>query len=158
MPPGSQADGAAAEAPDATVLLYDGVCALCNWTVRVMLRLDRRRRIHFAPLDGDYAADVLARHPEAREIDSLILVEPSPGALEAGEAGGGERVVVKSEAVLRLARHLGGPWRAAAVLRLVPRAVRDWAYDRIARHRYALFGRLARRPTPPGGADARFLS
>jgi predicted DCC family thiol-disulfide oxidoreductase YuxK len=135
------------------VLLFDGVCALCNWTVRVVLRLDRRGRIRFAPLEGEYAARVLERHPEAREVDSMILVEPDAGPPGAGT----ERVHVKSDAVLRLAPLLGGPWRAAGVLRLVPRRARDWAYDVIARHRYALFGRLALRPDPPDASSGRFL-
>lgn len=128
------------------MLLFDGVCALCNWMVRVVLRLDRRGRIRFAPLGGEYAAHVLEHHPEARRVDSLILVE-----------SGAEQVHVKSDAVLRLAHHLGGAWRAAGVLRLVPRPVRDWAYDVVARHRYALFGRLALRPDPPAPSSGRFL-
>jgi predicted DCC family thiol-disulfide oxidoreductase YuxK len=108
---------------DGPVLLFDGVCALCNGTVRVVLRLDRRGRIRFAPLGGEYAARVLERHPEALEVDSLILVDAGP------PGAGTERVHVKSDAVLRLAQLLGGPWRAAGVLRLVPRRARDWAYD-----------------------------
>jgi predicted DCC family thiol-disulfide oxidoreductase YuxK len=140
------------------VLLYDGVCGLCNWTVRVVLRLDRRGRVRFAPLLGDYATQVLARHPETRGVDSLVLVEARPARTAAGVETDREEVRVKSDAVLRLAHHLGGVWRAAAVLALLPRPVRDWAYDRVARHRYALFGRLARRPDPPGGAERRFLS
>ena len=127
-------------APSHNLVLYDGVCALCNWTVRVVLRLDRAGRVRFAPLGGEYAAHALERHPEARDVDSLILVEP----------GDAEGALVKSDAVLRLAYHLGGAWRASAVLWLVPRPVRDWVYDRVARHRYRLFGRLARRPDPPG--------
>lgn len=142
--PRSGPGASAADGAGRPVLLYDGVCALCNWTVRVVLRLDRRKRVRFAPLGGEYAARVLERYPEAREVDSLILVDS-------------ERVLVKSDAVLRLAHHLGGVWRPLAVLRLVPRPVRDWVYDRVARHRYRLFGRLARRPDPPGGVGERFL-
>ena len=151
-----------AEGAGGPVLLFDGVCALCNWTVRVVLRLDRRDRVRFAPLGGEYATQVLERHPEARGVDSLILVEPEQTtALAAGSRShpdpAGERVHVKSDGVLRLAHALGWPWRAAAALRLVPRPVRDWAYDVIARHRYALFGRFARRPDPLREDRARFL-
>jgi predicted DCC family thiol-disulfide oxidoreductase YuxK len=130
------------------VLIYDGVCGLCNWTVRVVLRLDRRGRVRFAPLQGTYAAELRQRHPELGDADSLVLVERRPD---------GERVLVKSDAVLRLAHRLGGVWRVAAVGRLVPRALRDWVYDGVARHRYAIFGRLALRPSPPAHVTARFL-
>jgi predicted DCC family thiol-disulfide oxidoreductase YuxK len=150
------------------VLLYDGVCGLCNWTVRVVLRLDRRGRIRFAPLGGDFAASVLVRHPELRWVDSLVLVEPPGEAGEPGVPASGrgptdgrsatvERVFVKSDAVLRLAHHLGGPWRLSGVLRVLPRGLRDRAYDLLARHRYALFGRFDERPPPPVDARARFL-
>ena len=158
--PRARAGAAAGGGP---VLLYDGVCALCNWTVRVVLRLDRRGRIRFAPLGGAYATRVLERHPEARDVDSLILVEPGRAPDSAPEppdgpgVAGAERVHVKSEAVLRLAHGLGGIWRAAGVLRVVPRPVRDWAYDAVARRRYAVFGRLARRPDPPAIGRGRFL-
>jgi len=138
-------------APDRTgapILLYDGVCGLCNGTVRVVLRLDRRGELRFAPLEGELASAVLARHPDAAAVDSLVLVE---------REGGSDRVLVKSDAVLRLGRHLGGVWRAAAILRVFPRTLRDWIYDLVARHRYAIFGRLDTRPPPPERVADRFL-
>ena len=163
--PASGSGGARSPRGASPVLLYDGVCALCNGTVRVVLRLDRRGRIRFAPLSGGYATDLLRRHPAARSVDSLILVEPPEQSAASASADAGptareavpERVLVKSDAVLRLAHHLGGAWRAVGVLKLMPRPLRDWVYDRVARHRYRLFGRLARRPDPPSGVEARFL-
>lgn len=149
-PAASETKGPGAAGP---VLLFDGVCHLCNWTVRVVLRLDRRGVVRFAPLGGRLAEAVAARHPHIREVDSLVLVEPRDEDL----GGRGERVLVKSDAVLALAHHLGGPCKLVGVLRLVPRTAREWAYDLIARHRYALFGRLALRPAPPANARARFL-
>lgn len=146
MAGGPDPEGATADSSASPVLLFDGVCGLCNWTVRVVLRLDRRGTIRFAPLGGAFAAAVLERHPESRKVDSLVLVEPADG-----------RVHVKSAAVLRLAHHLGGPWRVLGVSRVVPRALLDWAYDLVARHRYAVFGRFERRRPPPVDARARFL-
>jgi predicted DCC family thiol-disulfide oxidoreductase YuxK len=131
------------------VLLFDGFCGLCNGTVRVVIQLDPGGRIRFAPLDGDSAAVVFRDHPELREVDSLVLVE-RPGERD-------ERVLVKTDAVLGIARHLGGVWRTAAVLRILPRPLRDWGYDFVARHRYAVFGRFARRPPPPTDVAERFL-
>src|SRR5438105_192097 len=113
---------------DRPVLLYDGLCAFCNGAVRHVLARDRTGRIRFAPLQGAFARDVLARHPELRGVDSLMLVER--------DASGEEHVWTRSEAALRIARRLGGAWRGAAVLRLIPRVVRDAAYDLFARFRY----------------------
>lgn len=146
MAAGPDPRGATADSSSSPVLLFDGVCGLCNWTVRVVLRLDRRGTLRFAPLGGAFAAAVLQRHPELRDVDSLVLVEPAEA-----------RVHVKSSAVLRLAHHLGGPWRVLGVSRVVPRALLDWAYDLVARHRYAVFGRFDERPPPPVDTSARFL-
>jgi predicted DCC family thiol-disulfide oxidoreductase YuxK len=135
---------------DGPVLLYDGLCAFCNRTVQFVLRRDRRRAIRFAPLQGDFARDVLARHPELGGVDSLVLVEH--------DASGTERVSTRSEAALRVARHLDGLWRASVVMRIIPRAVRDWAYDLFARFRYRVFGRYDRCPVPGPEQRDRFLA
>jgi predicted DCC family thiol-disulfide oxidoreductase YuxK len=129
------------------VLLYDGMCGFCDRTVHLVLRVDRRGVFRFAPLQGEFAASVLGRHASLRGIDSLILVE----------SGTQQHVHVRSGAVLRIAWHLGGPWRALGVFRLVPRPLRDWAYDAFARRRYRIFGRLHACSIPSPDAHSRFL-
>jgi predicted DCC family thiol-disulfide oxidoreductase YuxK len=133
---------------DGPVLLYDGLCGLCDSTVQVALRGDRRGVVRFAPLQGPFAAGVMRRHPELAAVDSLVMVE---------EVDGRETVRVKSDAVFALAHHMGGPWRFWGVFRLVPRLVRDAVYDLVARSRYRIFGRrdACRIPTPE--ERARFL-
>ena len=74
------------------VLLYDGVCGFCNGMVQFVLPRDRTGRLRFAPLQGDFARDVLTRHPELAGVDSLILVE--------ADDTDRERVSVRSESVL----------------------------------------------------------
>ena len=86
--------------PPGPVLLYDGLCGLCDRTVQFALRADRRGVLRFAPLQGDFAAGLFDRHPTLREVDSLILVD--------SDGTGGERVRVRSDAALGLAEHLGG--------------------------------------------------
>ena len=132
------------------VLLYDGLCGFCDRAVRGVLRLDRHRTFLFAPLDGAFARGVLSRHPELLGVDSLVLVEPT-------EDGAGEHAWVRSEAFVRVARHLGGVWRLVTVLALIPRPVRDWAYDAFARRRYRVFGRFEACPVPPPEVRSRFL-
>ena len=131
------------------MLLYDGPCRFCDWTVRVILAQDGHGSMRFAQLQGAFARDVLARHSEVRGVDSLILIEHL--------AGVEERLFVRSDAALRIAEYLGGTWRLARPLRLVPRPLRDWGYDLFARYRYRLFGRYDACPVPPPEVRARFL-
>ena len=130
------------------VLLYDGVCALCNGVVKVTLRYDRTGTIRFAPLDGDFARGVLDRHPQLRGIDSVVFVEQRDGV---------ELVSARSDAVIALARHSAWPWRATRLLRLVPRPLRDAGYDLVARTRYRVFGRYDTCPLPPPAERHRFI-
>jgi predicted DCC family thiol-disulfide oxidoreductase YuxK len=133
------------------VLLYDGLCGFCDRTVRLLLRADRRQIFRFAPLDGDFARAVVARHPHLQNIDSLVLVEPADG-------GAPERVYVRSEGFIRSVKRLGGAWRLLTVFALVPRPIRDWAYDAFASHRYRVFGRLEACPVPEPEVRGRFLA
>ena len=131
------------------VLLYDGACGLCSAAVRTVLRHDRRGTLRFASLQGRYAAQVIARHADLVEIDSLLWVDAS--------ADGGERVAVRSAAALRVAAYLGGWWRLALVGRVLPRALGDAAYDLVARHRHQLFTPAAGSFVPAPEHASRFL-
>jgi len=132
------------------VLLYDGLCGFCDWTVRFVLARDPGGRMTFAPLQGEFARGVLARHPEIGVIDSVVLVEARDG-LET------EHASVRSDAALGVLRYLGGPWRVALVMHLVPRGARDWAYDAFARNRHRWFGRYETCPIPSADVRERFL-
>lgn len=133
----------------APILLYDGLCGFCDGVVQFVLEHDRRGVVRFATLQGAFARDLIERHPELRGVDSLILVEEphTPN----------ERVLVRSEGALRVAHFLGGWWGATRVLRIIPRVVRDGAYDAFARVRYRLFGRYNACPIPAPAQRARFL-
>lgn len=134
---------------DGPVLLYDGVCGFCDRAVRLVLRLDRRGLVRFATLQGETAREIRARHPRLGGADSLVLVEPS--------GSDGERVLTRSEAALGVARVLGWPWCALGALRVVPRSVRDAAYDLFARYRYRLFGHYEECRVPSPDIRSRFL-
>ena len=147
----------AVEAPappraDELVVLYDGVCGLCNGVVKFLLPRDRAKRIRFAALQGAYAATALARHgivPPPGDPESIVLVA-QPGTTD-------ERLYFKSEAALRIGAALPGAWRLSGILRVVPRVVRDWVYARVARSRYRIFGRYDACPMPTPESRARFL-
>lgn len=131
------------------VLLYDGECAFCDRTVQTVLRHDRVGTMKFAPLQGDFAAAVMDRHPWLKGLDSLVLVE-GPGTDR-------ERVRVHSAAALGVARYLGGWWTLLRPLWLVPRPLRDWGYRLFARNRYRLFGKADACRVPSPAVRARFL-
>lgn len=141
---------ARSQSPD-PVLLYDGLCGFCDWAVQFILARDPGGRMRFAPMQGEFGRAVLARHPAHAEIDSVVLVT-------AGNSRAPERLSIRSDAALEVVRYLGGPWRVALVMRLLPRGARDWAYDAFARNRYRWFGRYESCPIPSAEVRERFLA
>jgi predicted DCC family thiol-disulfide oxidoreductase YuxK len=117
------------------ILLYDGVCGLCNYLVHFVLRRDRKGVFRFAWLQGEIARHVLERHGmRSGELDTVYIVVN----YELPE----ERLLARSDAVGFVLGEFGWAWRAAAVvLRIVPRVLRDAGYSFVARNRYRLFGR-----------------
>ncbi|MEO7363141.1 MAG: DCC1-like thiol-disulfide oxidoreductase family protein [Gemmatimonadaceae bacterium] len=133
------------------VLLYDGLCGFCDGAVQFILARDRTRTLKFAALQGRYATALIERHPELRAIDSLILVQSDALTHE-------DHVLVRSDAVVAIAKYLGGVWRVlSGMLRLVPRPLRDWGYNRMARIRYTIFGRRDQCRIPTPEQRAQFL-
>jgi predicted DCC family thiol-disulfide oxidoreductase YuxK len=117
------------------IVLYDGVCALCNRLVQFTLRHDSQDRFRFASLQSDFAARVLNRHGVApQSLDTFYLV------LDYGEPS--ERLEARSDAVVFLMQEMGDVWKIpGGLFRLLPRRLRDWGYNLIARNRYHIFGK-----------------
>jgi predicted DCC family thiol-disulfide oxidoreductase YuxK len=134
----------------ARIVLYDGVCGFCNGSVQWLIERDRAARLRYAPLQGETAAALRARHPEIpSSLDTIVFVQT---------AADPERVWLRSLAVFRVLRELPAPWRWLAALRfLLPAAVWDIAYQAFARRRYRWFGRLEACPIPSAEVRARFL-
>lgn len=152
------------------ILLYDGVCGLCNRMVQFVLRRDPAGVFRFASLQSAAAERVLARHGvRASELDTLYVVVDAELP--------GERLLARSDAVIFILRQLGSAelrspgqpnaavptqttatvWRGAAVLlSIVPRAIRNWGYGMIARNRYRMFGRYDTCPMPSEETRDRF--
>jgi predicted DCC family thiol-disulfide oxidoreductase YuxK len=136
-PPPADADG--------PIVLYDGVCGLCDRSVQLILRNDRRGRFRFAALQSPAGMALLERFglpPGA--LDSIVLVE-------------GGRAWRKSAAALRIARRMDAPWPLLWPLALVPAPVADVVYDLVAKNRYRMFGTLDACMIPPPEVRARFL-
>jgi predicted DCC family thiol-disulfide oxidoreductase YuxK len=131
---------------DHPIVLFDGYCNFCSGAVRFILRRDPRGNLRFAPLTSPLAARLLAGQGMAGPLeDTIFLVD-------------GGRVYGRSEAALRIAARLRPPWSLARLLRVVPRGLRDWAYDLFARHRYRWFGRRETCMLPTPEERSRFLS
>jgi predicted DCC family thiol-disulfide oxidoreductase YuxK len=135
------------EAAAAEYLFYDGHCGLCHRAVKFVLRHDRSGELfRYAPLQG---STFLARVEAGRRAglpDSVVVLTRE------GE------LLVRSDAFLHILRRLGGGWRVlAAVLSVVPRGLRDFVYDFVARIRYRVFGRRDDLcPVVPAELRARF--
>ena len=116
------------------LVLYDGVCGLCDHLVQFLLARDRHRVFHFAALQsaaGQSAVERSGGNPAALTTFYVL----------ADYRTGESRLFNKGRAALFVARTLGWPWRAAGLLGLLPTSILDRGYDLVARNRYRLFGR-----------------
>ncbi|HEX8117540.1 MAG TPA: DCC1-like thiol-disulfide oxidoreductase family protein [Pyrinomonadaceae bacterium] len=132
----------------APVLLYDGVCGFCNKSVQLILDHDHKGSMRFAALQSDYGQAVIERHAELRDLDSVVYVERRTT---------GERIYTRSDAALKVADYLGGFWKLFLAARLLPRPLRDYCYDLLARNRYKLFGKYDACMLPPPEVRSRFI-
>jgi predicted DCC family thiol-disulfide oxidoreductase YuxK len=133
------------------ILLYDGVCGLCNRLVQFILRRDRAAIFRFAALQSPFAARILIRHRlNPDDLDTVYVV------INYDESS--ESVLPRSDAIVFVLRQLGGTWKfVGIVLGLVPRAIRRWGYDFVAHTRYRIFGRYDTCPLPTPDTRSRFL-
>jgi predicted DCC family thiol-disulfide oxidoreductase YuxK len=127
------------------LVVFDGACVLCNGFARFVHRHDRKGTFRFAT----------AQSPIGRAVYEGVGL--SPDAMETVLVRRRGHVLQKSDAFFATLAAFGGLWPAVNIARLVPRPIRDWVYDRIARNRYRLFGRLDACPMPPPELRARFV-
>lgn len=132
------------------ILLYDGVCGLCNKSVQLILDHDKRATMRFAALQSDYGQAIKTRHPRLANVDSVVYVEGSP-------VEGNERAFARSDAALHVISYLGGAWKLFLVFYVIPRPLRDFLYDLIAKYRYKFFGKYDTCRLPPPNVRSRFL-
>lgn len=161
------AEGAALVAVERPVVLFDGVCNLCNSFVQFVLDHERGPELRFAALQSDAARALLASAGSIAWVDAELGVGPaatSPSDGESGESGPATivfvergRAYVRSTAALRIARYLRTPWRLLYVLTVVPRFLRDAVYRWIGKNRYRWFGKTETCRVPTPELRARFL-
>ena len=133
------------EAPTHPLVLFDGVCNLCNGSVQFIIRHDPRARFRFASLQSPVGEKMLGELGiDRRVLDSIILVADG-------------RWYSESAAALRIAQGLGGAWKLLGIFRLIPRPLRDAAYRLVARNHYRWFGKTEACWLPTPELKARFL-
>jgi predicted DCC family thiol-disulfide oxidoreductase YuxK len=126
-------------------VLFDGICNLCNGTVQFVIKRDRAAIFRFASLQSDYAQRLLRQvNLPANQLYSVIVFEDGVA-------------YQKSDAALRIARHLSGFWRWLYIFRFVPKFIRDGLYNFIATNRYRFFGKQDHCMIPTPELKARFV-
>ena len=133
------------------IILYDGICGLCNRLNQFVLKRDRTDRFRFAALQSEFAGKVLQRHgvnPQILDTMYLLLNYSQPD----------ERIAARSDAAVLILRELGGVWRSlASMVQHLPYWFRDKAYNLIARNRYQLFGKYQSCQIPDERYRSKFL-
>lgn len=131
---------------DSPVILFDGVCNLCNSSVQFIIRHDPRSRFHFAALQSDFGQSQLELHGFSKEqLLSVVLVING-------------KAYDKSRAALEIARRLSGLWPLMYGFMIIPAFIRDFFYNWISRNRYRWFGRQDECMIPTPELKARFIN
>jgi predicted DCC family thiol-disulfide oxidoreductase YuxK len=125
------------------IILFDGVCNLCNGVVQFVIARDAQARFQFASQQSEAGRELLRTH-HLPEMTSVVLIRDG-------------RALLKSDAVLEIARLLPAPWSWAVAFKITPRALRDWLYDLVARSRYSIFGKREACWLPTPELRSRFL-
>ncbi|PJI92506.1 putative DCC family thiol-disulfide oxidoreductase YuxK [Yoonia maricola] len=132
-------------APQAPIAVMDATCALCSWGARMIHRLDQSGEIRIAPIQSDTGAALMRENGlNAADPDTWLFIENGT-------------VWRDFDALIRVGQRSGGMGRIFALLKILPRPVRDWLYQRVARNRYAMFGRGDMCALPDPAFRARLL-
>lgn len=127
------------------VVLFDGVCNLCNRSVQFIIKKDKKKQFLFASLQGKTGGELLKKFDLPADVfNSFILVE-------------GENVYSRSTAALRIAKQLGGGWKLLYGFMILPRFIRDAVYNLVAKNRYKWFGKRDECMIPTPELKERFL-
>jgi predicted DCC family thiol-disulfide oxidoreductase YuxK len=127
------------------VVVFDGVCNFCSWSVSFIIAHDKRALFRFAALQSAAGRELCQRSGiDPDQVDAVLLFQR-------------DRVRRRSDAALAIATAFGGPWRLLAVFWLVPRPVRDWLYGIVARRRYRWFGQRTTCLVPTDEIRHRFI-
>jgi predicted DCC family thiol-disulfide oxidoreductase YuxK len=127
------------------IVLFDGVCNLCNRIVQFIIKRDKKKQFLFASLQGKKGQEILKKfNLPVNDFNSFIILE-------------GDKIYTRSIAALRMVRKLGGGWKLFYVFIILPRFIRDAVYNWIARNRYKWYGKRDECMVPTPELKERFL-
>jgi predicted DCC family thiol-disulfide oxidoreductase YuxK len=126
------------------IILFDGVCNLCNSSVQFILKRDPVGYFTFASLQGETGQNLLKKNSLSTDLNSFVLIE-------------NDKVYVKSSAALRVCSKLVGAWKILLIFQILPRSFRDFFYDILANNRYKWFGKKESCMLPLPEWKQRFL-
>jgi predicted DCC family thiol-disulfide oxidoreductase YuxK len=127
------------------IILFDGVCNLCNRTVNYVLKRDKKDRFRFAAFQDEAGKRLIAKlNIDRSKTDSIVLIDD-------------DKVYVRSTAALRISRNLGGGYPLFYGLMIIPNFIRNWVYDYVARNRYKWFGKKDSCMIPAPEIRSKFL-
>ena len=134
------------------LILYDGECGLCDHVVQFLLDKDKKQVLHYSPLQGNIAAEIIKENAELQKLDSILYVRTTTEQDKKNLD-----IFWHSSAVIEICKILPFPYSLMRFLFLCPKFIRDWGYRFIARHRLRFFGTVdtCRLPTP--SERSRFL-
>ncbi|PWL38822.1 thiol-disulfide oxidoreductase [Flagellimonas aquimarina] len=128
------------------IILFDGVCNLCNGAIQFVIKRDKKDTFRYAALQSEIGEQLVTeRAIDTAKVDSIILIEP------------GVAYFTKSDAALQISKSFGGSWKLLSIFTWIPKSFRDVVYDLIARNRYKLFGRKDACMIPTPELQAKFL-
>ncbi len=128
------------------IILFDGVCNLCNGAIQFIIKRDTNNIFLFSPLQSETGQKLLnERKIDSKNIDSIILIEPSIA------------YYIKSNAALEIAKQLNSPWKHIHLFKVFPQGFRDFVYDFIAKNRYNWYGKKEQCMVPTAELKAKFL-
>jgi predicted DCC family thiol-disulfide oxidoreductase YuxK len=141
------------QAPVKHLVLFDGVCHFCNKSVQLLMKIDRKERLYFAPLQCELAKNLAKKHGftiDSTDPESIVLVKNFGTAAES--------VTQRSTAIAEILLIVGGWYRLLGYLmKILPTFLRDSAYQFVARHRYRWFGKYEQCRIPTAEERRRFL-
>ena len=128
------------------IILFDGVCNLCNNAVNFIIKRDKNSVFRYASLQSDIGQKLTTeRGIDTTKIDSILLIDPGTAWYE------------KSTAALQIAKQLSGIFPLLSVFLIFPKSFRDWIYDIIAKNRYKWFGKKDQCMIPTPELKALFI-
>ena len=110
------------------IVFFDGHCNLCNRAVQFILRFDRSKKIYLSSIQSKFSHEIFTEHNISSDLDSIVYLRNG-------------KVFIKSDAALNIMWDFNGIWRVSYILFIIPKFIRDYFYDLIAKYRYTIWGK-----------------